>query len=174
MFYILSLVEMCLAIDYMASTKIFFPLLFLVCIDVTLNGLLIFKTFKVFSLDENNNSEVIPYESSNVTAIRLYKIQINEDNELLNNNSNINIENTSEVIDDEVIINDDLINDNEQICPICFESSDEYYIYHFYDNCDENLKYKNGCLSKSHFVCKTCASNRNINLKKCVICRKDN
>ena len=62
-------------------------------------------------------------------------------------------------------------NDIKEICPICYQDSNEYYIYHFINSFEEEYKY--GCLKKSHFVCIECAKNKNLNLNVCVMCRHD-
>jgi len=123
----------------------------LIGIDITFNGLILLM---IFIISVNNQSININYPSIN-------QIDQKSNQELL--------ETKMFKVQPDIEIGE---LDNNQVCPICQEKSDEYYIYHFFDNYPKENYYKSGCLEKSHFICLACSKHNMIDLTKCVLCRK--
>ena len=192
-FYILSIVEMIfvLSIDKIRNnhkdskiiqfiTYQFVPFIIL-GIDILVNGILLLRVFKILLyIDEPINTgtvfvdKIVPNKKN--FKNKLFKIKPTQSNDIESSDiESGNIE-ASEI--ELTIINNPECNeynnnnDENQECPICYQKSDEYYIYHFFDNFPEDKKYKPGCLKNSHFICKNCANNKLINLNKCVLCNE--
>ena len=186
-FYILSIIEMIfvLSIDKIRNnhkdskfiqfiTYQFIPFIIL-GIDILVNGILLLRVFKILLFnDEPNNTgtvfveKIVPNKRNFKNKLfKVQPIQTNdiESDDIESNGIELTIINNSEC-------NEYNNNDENQQCPICYQKSDEYYIYHFFDNFPEDEKYKPGCLKNSHFICKNCANNKLINLNKCVLCNE--
>tara|TARA_Y100000589_G_C27059797_1_gene590814 strand:- start:310 stop:894 length:585 start_codon:yes stop_codon:yes gene_type:complete len=160
-FYFLSIAEMLLVIsidkiknNYKDNKFIqlitfdFVPFV-LLGVDMLVNGILLISILKIAFYESNNISV---QDNIQIFESKLFKVQ------------------TNDIESGEIELTDN--NDENHECPICYEKSDEYYIYHFFDKLPDEKKYKPGCLKYSHFICKNCASNKLINLNKCVLCNE--
>ena len=123
--------------------------------DIAINGLILILLF--LKLVDNQSTKHIIYKSNeDLVKTKMFKVQPNIEMVELNNTIDIEMGES----------------DINQICPICHEKADEYYIYHFFDNYPKEKEYKAGCLQKSHFICLSCSKHNDIDLTKCVMCRK--
>ena len=149
-------------------------------IDIFVNGMRLLITFKIaFYYDQSTNTGTVFVDkflpNKKNFKNKLFKIQPTQSNDIDSGGieyGNIEAKKIELTNINNSECNEYYNNDENQECPICYEKSDEYYIYHFFNNLPEDKKYKPGCLRYSHFICKKCADNKLINLNKCTLCNE--